>query len=506
MTNWSPLTRIADLPRALPGLTAGVGADWPDAPRTGEFWTAGNVGAMGLEVRDHRTRFRLGLHDVSGAYRRPLDPAGVGQATLSASGWTSLGRGVAAAGNVVVDGTSFKDSLFADVLLPYGSNPLIVADTLGDPMRRRAVRLEGAIGIHSGRLGAGLALGWEGQSNRSVASPVPRLNRTAGPGLAAGLSYDCGPLRLGVLGRWLHAIEYVNVRTVAQSARVFQINGYAEPVPLDFYPGQYERRFERDGHAAGASGAFQALGTRWTLYGLRERITEDRFFPSQSTELPRDTWNADGWVTGGAGQRAFIVAKTQLLVTLESKYRTLAGEALEADVGDIVVLVDDSRLDISLDVRARLAGGWHAGGRAEFRRSAHDRLDRLVVAGSEVRANEGGVSVEIGRMLGERWGIATAAGIASYGPAGLLPDPRIMGPQYKRYLGPGLALELSRAIAASGAVSARWIANETTAIWMRTSVGALRPRQGDVRIPLTPEGSRRSWSLSVGVDRRPGAP
>ncbi|WP_420448552.1 DUF6850 family outer membrane beta-barrel protein [Candidatus Palauibacter sp.] len=209
MTNWNPLGRIADLPRRLP-----VGPRFPDlfsspGPRVGEFWTAGNPGALRRELDDRRADFRLTVQDASGDYARPLDPGATGRPAVSTTGWTQVGRRGAAIGSAVFDRASFRDSIFADVLVPYGSNPFIVADTMGNPMRRSALRLGGALAWELGRVGAGFSAGWEGQSSRTVASPVPRLDRTATPGFSAGVTYDFGPVRVGGLGRWRRTVEFI---------------------------------------------------------------------------------------------------------------------------------------------------------------------------------------------------------------------------------------------------------------------------------------------------------
>ena len=194
----------------------------------GEFWTAGNPGGLGRELDDRRADFRLAVQSTSGDYARPLDPGGVGRGEVSTTGWTRVGERGAAIGAVVFNRTSLRDSIFADVLLPYGSNPLIVADTIGDPLRNSSLRIEGALGWQFGRFGVGFTAGWEGHSSRTVASPVPRLDRRATPGFSGGLSYDLGGIRLGLLGRIRRTAEFIRIQTVAQPSRVFQIEGYAE--------------------------------------------------------------------------------------------------------------------------------------------------------------------------------------------------------------------------------------------------------------------------------------
>lgn len=498
MTNWNPLARIADLPRRLP-----AGARFPDLlssppPRVGEFWTAGNPGALGRELDDRRADFRLAVQNASGDYARPLDPGGMGRSALSTTGWTRVGRRGAAIGSAVFDRASFRDSIFADVLVPYGSNPFVVADTMGDPVRRSALRLEGALAWEFGRFGAGFAAGWEGQSSRTVASAVPRLDRTATPGFSAGVTYDLGPVRVGGFGRWRRTAEFIQIYTVSQPGRIFQFEGYAEPIPLDLGNNIYRRRFERDASSFGASAAFAALGADWALYGLRERTSEGQFVRFLVSDPPKDTWDADGWKLGIAGQWAFGGPDgADWLVTADGEYRTLQGEAFQEAIGGVIFTADEAQLDLGLDARARFGNGWLLGGRAELRRSHRDRRDLFASATSDIRAIEGGGSLEIGRIVAERIGVAAGLQVASYGPAGTMPNPNPLGPEYQRFVGPSLALDLNQALVASGVVALRWQTGQTTGLWLRGVFGSVSPSDG--LLPLTPTGGRQAWAVTAGV-------
>lgn len=498
LTNWSPLRRIADLPRRLP-----VGSRFPDllsspAPRVGEFWTAGNPGALERELDDRRADFRLGMQDASGNYARPLDPGGMGRAAASTTGWTPVGRRGAAIGSAVFDRSSFRDSLFADVLLPYGSNPFIVADTMGDPVRRSAVRLEGALAWEFGRLGAGFAAGWEGQSSRTIASAVPRLDRTATPGASAGFTYDFGPVRVGGFGRWRRTAEFVQIYTISQPGRIFQFEGYAEPVPLDIGNDLYRRRFERDASSFGVSLAFTAIGGDWTLYGLRERTSEGQFVRFQLSDPPKDTWDADGWRFGVAGQWAFrATGGADWLITADGEYRTLAGEAFQDAIGGVIFTTDESEVDLALDARVRFSVGWLLGAHAQLRRGRRDHRDLFVEATSDIRGVEGGGALELGRVLGESVAVSAGIQVASYGAAGTMPHPGRLGPEYRRFVGPGLALDLNQVLVSGGVLTLRWQTGRTTGLWLRAAVGSISP--SSAVLPLTPAGDRRAWTVTAGL-------
>jgi hypothetical protein len=502
VTNWSPLQRVADLARQLP-----AGSRFPDLltfpdPRVGIFWTVGNPGALPLEVADERVEFRFELEGSSGDYFRPLDPGGVSRGELSTLGWRRLGERGAVIGSAVFDRTSFQDSVFADVLVPYSSNPFVVIDTIGDPMRRTAVQLEGATGWRFGRLGLGASLGWEGQSNRTVASPVPRLDRTASTGVVGGASLELGGgFRLGIHGRLRETAEFIQIRTISQPSRIFQLEGYEEPIPLDLQPATYERRFERTAYAVGGAIGFPVLGGAGVLFAQREDVEEEQFIRQNDAGAPKDVWAADGWTLGGAVQWADA---DRWVLTLDGRYTTLEGDAFRADIGGIVFTVDEQRLQVDMNVRLRLGAGWRAGGRVELRRATHDRRDLLAEATSDIRSWQGGGAIELARVFANRLGVSIGGRFASYSPSGEIPDPSSRGPVYRRFVGPHLALELAQAVTAAGTIAARWQVADATGLWLRGEYGSLDPT--DESIPLLPDGTRQAWRMSAGVVLHEGWP
>ncbi|MCG8468811.1 MAG: hypothetical protein MJB57_11495 [Gemmatimonadetes bacterium] len=504
LSAWSPLRRSADLPRRLPSGVRPLDLLTSPTPRVGEFWTAGNPGALRRELDDRRAEFRATLRSTSGTYARPLDPGGIDLGGLSTQGWTRLGTRGAAIGGAAFDRTSLRDSLFADVLLPYGSNPFVVADTSGAPMRRSAVRLEGALGWTFGRLGAGFALGWQGQSNRTVASATPRLNRVASPGFSAGFSYDVGGLRLGAFGRLGATAEIIQLQLLAQPTRIFQIEGYEEPIPLDLTAAFYERRFERTSYAIVGTAAFRVAGGAWAIYMGREGTSEDQFLVSNQADAPRDRWDADGWSAGLAAQWTIGDGREPWLLTVGGDYRSVSGDAFQASIGGILFEVEERRLFADAELRGRLGSDWLVGARARLRRSTHDRVDRLVEASSDITATEAGGSIEVGRMLTESVGVALGGQLSTYGPSGTLPDPSTLGPVYRRFVGPELALQLTEATHTGGSATIRWRTANRTAVWARAVFGSLSPDGSDV--PLAPSGSRRDWIVTVGVTLDEGRP
>jgi len=495
-TNWSPLARVADLARELPS-----GPAFPDllsfpAPRVGLFWTVGNPASLPLELEDARVEFRAGARGASGDYARPLDPGDPSSGAISTMGWRPLGDRGAVIGSAVFDRTTFGDSLFADVQLPHSSNPFVVMDTIGDPVRRNAFRLEGATGRRFGKLSLGVAVGWEGQSNRTIASPVPRLDRTATPGATGGVVYEIGPrVRIGAHARWRQQREFIQIATISQPSRVFQIEGFEEPIPLDLQPNIFDRRFERNQYALGGSVGLDVLGGTWVVFGQREHAEEDQFTNQREADPPTDRWDADGWTVGGAAQ--WGAAKERWLITLDARYTTLEGEAFSANVRGIVFTVDEERFIGDLDARLGLGRGWRAGVHVGVRRDTDDRRDLLAQATSNIRSWQGGAALELARVFSRRFAASIGGRFSSYGPSGEIPDPDDLGPVYRRFIGPGLALQLAEAFNAAGTATLRFQAAERTGFWVRGQFAVLDPTGSS--IPLLPTGTRRGWTFTAGA-------
>lgn len=503
---WSPLRPLLDLPRdRLPGGAVDMPALLTaPAPRVGLFWTAGNPAGLPLEVREARAEFRAGAAGISGDYARPLDPGSESAVGASALGWRPLGPRGAVIGGFAAGRASFGDSLFADVDRPYGSNPYLVIDTIGDPVDRITARLEGAGGYRLGDLGVGLALGYESGEANTVESPVPKNARSVMPAVTAGISYGDQGLRGGVFCRWQGWTEQITVTTVARPSRIYQLDGYGEPEPLDLQPARYQRRFERDGRAVGAAVAGRTLGVEWTLHGRRKMVDERQTSRLQENEPRLDRWDAEGWSGGAAFQRAFGAAR--LMLTGRVGYTTLEGEALRADIGEVTFRADEDRFSAVLDGRLRPGSGWLLGGRLHAVRESRRRRDLLAEARSDIVAWEAGAAVGVARSFSGGLALSLEGLFSSYGPSGLAPDPAERGPVYRRFVGPALSLALEEAQRAAGALTFRWRTAEGTAFWLRGEAGSLRPTGGIDRLPLTPTGSRSAWSLTAGAALRPAGP
>jgi hypothetical protein len=496
---WSPLNYLGNLPRELPGRAATFSELLLlPAPRVGVFWTAGNPAGLPFEVGDEHVQFGFGLLNASGDCRRPLDAGKVARRRFSGLGWGELGARGGVIGRAVVERTNLKEEAFADVLQPYGSNPYIVIDTIGHELGRTAARLEGAGGWRIGRLGLGLSLGYEAAETRTIASPVPRLNRSSAPGVAGGAAFEFGDgrLRVGLSGRWRRGVERIQLSLTAAQTRIYQLQGYAEPAPLD--PAQrYDRRLEREAWGFDLSVGGRVLGGTLALFARTEDMKEVQFNRMYEHDPPSDRWDADGWTAGGAFQRQAY--GDRLLLTAWARYSTLSGKTHRWDLEDVTFVTDEKRLDAGLELRVLSWPGWQAAGLFTLVREDRMRRDILGRTRSDIRSWEPAGGIEVVRSLGSRFALAAGALVAGYAPSGGIPNPYSMGPVFQEYVAPKLALQITGGRVMKFRLGGRWQATAGLALWAQGEYGSLTPTEGAVRLPMEPTGDRTGWTLDIGA-------
>lgn len=496
LERWSPLHLVADLPRTLPAAEGAVPALLTrPPPRVGLFWTAGNPGGLADELADFRAEFRAGRSDASGEYRRPMDPGEERQAGVSGLAWGRLGDRGAGVGRVVFERADSGEPAFADVPLPYGSGPLAVLDTLGDPLNRTAVRVEGAGGWRAGPVGLGLGLAFESQDTRTEASPVPRTMRTASPGVTGGVSWapEKGGVRVGAHGRWQRSAHTLAIFSVAAPSRVYALEGYNDPVPIGLNATLFQRRLVRETWAAGGGvGGGSVDGLAWAAFAQRERLTEERFDPRTADPLA-DGWEADAW-TAGAAIRAPLLSR-RLLVAADARYTTLDGEARRGDLEGITFLADEEHLELSGEARLEVGRAWRIGARAGLVHEARTRRDALAEARSEIEGWAPSAGLEAAALLG-RLAVGLGGAVAFESPDSSIPDPTSLGPVYRRWIAPELAIETAEAWSRSLSATLRFRARETTAVWLRGTWGAVSATDPP---PDVPDGRRRMWAIALGV-------
>lgn len=507
LSAWSPLRPMAELvlrrPGADPVLT---GLLVEPAPRLGAFWTAGNPGALAREVESRHTGFRSGYDAFSGGYRRPLDPGTQIHRRLEGRAWGSLGGSGAGIGHVSVLRSRFAGGTAGFVPVPYATSPLAVGDSLGHSMSRTSVRVEGAGGWRVGPVSFGLALGFEGQEARSVASPVPRSVRVADPGVSAGITWQPveGAPRVGAYGRWRKTVR--SLQAFAQTApdRVFEFVGFDEPLEVGLSPGGgglYSRRLERDARAVGGSVSGRELGLRWVVYGQRETLRNGHL-ASFAGQPNREIWEADGW-SGGLGAETSLLGHLRARVV--GRYRTLSGDLRRPEFDEPTYRAEMSRWRWVGDLRLMEEGPWEGALRLQVRRDARSREDRPARVASQITAWESGLGVEAGRRLTGGLRMAVGAGLVRYVPTtARIPLPSAMGELYERWIAPEMALYATGAWVRSGSVTLSLDVRPGTRLWLRAADAAASPDDPRFGLEHRPREGRGGLRLEFGV--RTGEP
>lgn len=494
---WSPLLWTADLPRMLPSAEPSL----PDpllwgAPRVGLFWTAGNPGALPLELDDRFSAFRARGTREAGAYRRPLDPARATDAGLSAVGWRSFETRGAAMGRVEATHVGLDGEL-SDFDTPYPGSPYVVMDTAGSQLGRTDVSLEGASGWRLGALGVGVATAYRAQQTRTTAAPVPRVLSAADPGASVGIVWaGTRRLRLGVQGRWRAHAERVLLYSVAAPSRVYWLQGYFEARPQDVANGYYERRMERDGLALNLEAAGEAAGGTWAAFVERGGQGERQHLPG-SNDPNSDTWTSRAWTVGAALARRFGPGAR---LVLSGRYVTVSGTARRGDLPDTVTFVgDESVLDAAAEVGVTASPTVRLAGRLTVRRERRIRTDQLAQLRSDLESRTVGLGAAASFRASSTLSLAFGAALAGYGAGGTIPDPTGQGVAYRAYVAPELSLEASDTRAWAASLSALWAALRRGSVWARVRRSSLTGARGSVQLPLTPNGDRAAWTVEVGM-------
>jgi hypothetical protein len=496
---WSPLSCVGDLERRTPGPESLPNLLLYPAPRVGLLWTMGHAGALPFELEDRHSEFHAALANVSGDYRRPLDPAQARAIDLAGLGWRPLGEGgVVGRANLTLQ--SLGPSSYAHVIAPYGSSPLVVTDTSAPAIEGPTARLEGAGGWRFGGWGVGLAAGYEAVNIRTDAVRLARIGRASNWGVSGGLVRRLGDhLRLGLYGRWQGWAEQLYIIEQGDPGLVHVLKGYAEPEPIVVYgnPKNFPRRIEHEAWSAGIGAAGDLAGLTWTLFAATAHRTE-----TQSSELfvndpPQDGWAASGQIIGGALQATLW---GRLLATLDARWVGLEGSATRMDLEGNIFRANESALVVTSDLRITpTASRWGGALGLSFRRESRDRRDAVAEFGTDIEGWVHSATLEVAHWFSEA--LIASAGYAGalYSRTARIPDPWDLGPAYRSLIAPELAYYATESISHQGALTFRWNPQKRSSLWVQGRYGVLKPLESQVPLLYAPEGERHSWSLALGV-------
>jgi hypothetical protein len=491
-----PLRPLADNPTAvLPALP------FPDllleaAPVVGLFRSAWLPAGLARDVTAPGGVARLGMADASGAYRRPFDPDDVRAIGIRAAGWRRVGIG-AAWGRVVAEDVRLGSMGHASHTQPYGSSPIVLADTTDPAAKRVRYTLEGAMGLAAGSWLIGLSGGLVVSDLGTRETQFVRTNRHSTPAVELNVGRDLfAGLTLLLYGRWMGGSETMFLRPEPSQSRAFRFSGFDDPLPLDIVPpGAYFRRTQRDAYDGGAALAGRLFGAPWVL-SVGRTYRKDIHFDEVRQDPPADDWVADGWTVVAAHQRRLPFGITG---TLQLDGNRLVGDVTLAAVEGVVTRVKEHVLAGSLDLRwTGPDGALQAALRLGLDLSRRQLDDYLVLIGADVRAVAPSAVMEVAY----RWAgtaVSLAGGIAGRGEYPTLPRPAAMGPVYQEFIAPSWSRDATRARTLLGAVTVRQRLSARAALFARADLARLAPTGAPVP-PLPAEsGNYSAWRVALGV-------
>lgn len=500
MTRWSPLRPLADLPRLLPHVAAVPDLMRVPAPRVGYAWTVGSPVALALEADDARAELGVNVAGDDGSFRRPLDPGGVTVLQLNGTGWRPMGDRGSVAGQIMFDRTSLDDAGPADLLQPYASDPITLADTTSPAVNRTRAQLEGAVGWVFGPWALGLAVGIETERPSTAVSRFPRVGRSSTPGVAAGVSrtLPLAGLRLAAYGRWLGGSETVLLQARPGGSTAFVLTGFNEPDPIDLQapPASLFRRVQRRGWSGGAALGGTLGGSPWIVFAART-WRRNHQFTELIPEPPRDRWEADGWEYGAAVQRR--MGGGAWLVTGSALVTTLSGEATRADLSGAIFRAEERQLTAWSELRyAPPASRWRGAVRIGLRRSDRTRRDFIAATRTEIEEWHADAAVAVGRWFGST-GVSLGLGAALVTPIAAIPNPDGLGPVYQTMVAAEQSLYATPTLPRAALLTVRHNSSRGTALVLQGRGERLSARGTPPAIPFTPSGDRTVWRASVAV-------
>jgi hypothetical protein len=496
---WSPLSPIADLGMPAPRLI-----DLPrllelPAPRQRGGRISGNPAALADEIDSAWTQLVLSTNGVAGSYRRPLDPASVSSIVTSLAGWRRIGAGAAAIGRVAVDHDDLGSGSHSAFGAPYGSSPVVPADTNGPPLGRTIVTLEGGEGIALGDWRLGVAAGYRAEANSSSQSSAAQIGRTSSSGLSLGAARALGSgAHVGIYGRGLQSSETVNLIPDPAIIRVYALDGYESPDPADYIPAlaPFLRRADRAATAWGTNADGHAFGASWAAYLERQSLQERQLSDVLSSNVPTDYWRASGYAVGGSAERTVL----GLQAIVSADWSAQRGDVDRVATNTGAFRADASRLALTAEARhASALSPWSLAASLSLWRDQQTATDDAARMTTDIVAWTPGASAEIARRVSERVIVSIAYARSRFTPFAGVPSPAGRGTAYTLFVAPAIEVAAATASVDQGGVTARCQTGAGVVsfrLWASNTRPISRP---DASVPL-PIGDRSSWGFAMSLE------
>jgi hypothetical protein len=465
------------------------------SPAVGLFRSAGLPAGLPRDVTASRGVLSIGMTHDGGSYRRPFDPDDATAVTVRAAGWQPLGGHGAAWGRVVAENTGLGTAGFASHFQPYGSSPLVLADTSNPKVQRVRATLEGATGWAAGSWLMGVAAGLDVLDLGTRDAGFVRTNRASVPAVQLAFGRDMpGGLTLVLHGRWVGGSETMFLRPQPSPSRAYLFSGFDDPLPLDIAsPNAFFRRTQRDAFEGGVGLAGRLFGGPWVLTAART-YRHDTHFSDVIANPPSDDWTADGWTILAEHQRTLPAGVTG---TLHVEARRLVGDVTLESIEGVTVQVQETMLDAAVDLRwTPPRSAIQTALRLGLGMSHRQLDDYLVQVGADVEVWRPSAVAEVAYPW-RNTAVALAAGVAGAGPYATLPRPSAMGPVYYQFIAPAWSRDATPAITLLGALTVRQTLSPGLALVAHAELTGLSPQ--DTPVVPSPSGSYREWRVSVSL-------
>jgi hypothetical protein len=496
---WSPLLPIADLGMPAPRLTELPRLLELPAPRVGVARISGNPAGLPDEIDSAWTQLVLSTNGVTGSYRRPLDPGSVSSIGTSLAGWRRIGARAAAIGRVAVEHDDLGGGSYSAFVAPYGSGPVVPADTNRPPLGRTIVTLEGGEGIALGDWRLGIAAGYRTEQNSSSQSTAAQVGRASSSGLTLGAERALGSgARVGFYGRGLQSSETVNLIADPAIIRVYPLDGYGSPDPADYIPAlpPFLRRADRAATAWGADVDGHAFDASWAAYLERQSLQERQLADALSSNAPTDYWRASGYAVGGSAER--MVRGVQ--ATVSADWSAQRGDVDRVVTNSGAYRADASRLALAAEARyASAASPWTLAAALSLGRDQQTATDDAARITTNIVAWSPGASAEIARRVSDRLTLSFGYARSQFTPVAAVPLPANRGTAYTLLVAPAIEVAAATASSDQGGMSARWQTGAGIISFRLWASGTRPVSRPDASVPL-PRGDRSSWGFAMSLE------
>jgi hypothetical protein len=217
---------------------------------------------------------------------------------------------------------------------------------------------------------------------------------------------------------------------------------------------------------------------------------------------PSDDWSGEGLTYGIAAARGLFQDRLALHGTI--RRAALEGRARLDESDDVIVFAaEENRLEALLDARMQLHP-WVFALRIAGTRDMRVRTDSVAGMAARIESWTSAAAAEVARSVGTNLSLALGLGVASYKPAGSIPDPRSPGSLFLGYIGPELAFYGTDATAYSSTITAAWDTRGSATFFLQAEMGSVSPAGASgFRLGPAVGASRTGWALRAGATLKP---